>query len=85
MPPFYGLRQECDDQDSAELLPRQGPKVEAACLTCSYLLTCRPTQIQAYLQLSSLFSALTLIFVGILFGILASFKLGRALLGQSTL
>jgi len=40
----------------------------------------RPTQIQAYLQLSSLFSALTLIFVGILFGILASFKLGRALL-----
>ena len=47
------------------------------------LCMCRPTQIQAYLQLSSLFSALSLIFVGILFGILASFKLGRALLGGS--
>jgi len=40
----------------------------------------RPTQIQAYLQCKSLLSALTLIMVGILFGILASFKLGRTLL-----
>lgn len=40
----------------------------------------RPTQIQAYVQLSSLFSALCLILVGIMFGILASFQWGRKLL-----
>jgi len=40
----------------------------------------RPTQIQAYVQVSSLVNAFAIMLVGILFGIFASFKWGRALL-----
>jgi len=40
----------------------------------------RPTQIQAYFQVSSLFSAFSIMLVGILFGILANFKWGRYIL-----
>lgn len=40
----------------------------------------RPAQIQAYFQVSSLFAAFSIMLVGILFGILASFKWGRYIL-----
>jgi len=40
----------------------------------------RPTQIQAYVRLPSVFAALVLMLVGAMFGLLASFKWGRALL-----
>lgn len=40
----------------------------------------RPTQIQAYVQVSSLINAFLIMLVGVIFGILASFKWGRTLL-----
>jgi len=40
----------------------------------------RPTQIQAYFQVSSIFAAIAIMLVGAMFGLLASFRWGRALL-----
>jgi len=40
----------------------------------------RPSQIQAYVQLSSLYMSLLTMLIGVIFGILASFKFGRYLL-----
>jgi len=40
----------------------------------------RPTQIQAYVQLSSLFNCFLVIIVGAIFGLLAGFKWGRSIL-----
>ena len=40
----------------------------------------RPAQIQAYVQLSSLFNCFLVIVVGAIFGLLAGFKWGRNIL-----